>query len=114
MINMENQKEQTLNIELRTTDNAELKTAPGEFRRLYMTIEINREDLDSVVAYANIIGMEPDKLFEKSLHSGIKSLRNSMQSFAHTSIPDLIKRFAPVGGIPDAIQPVEDSTPSGS
>jgi hypothetical protein len=99
--------ENTPNIELKTAQNLEIKTANGEFKRLYVSIKTDKEAVDSVVAYANIIGMEPDKLFEKALHSGIKSLRNSMQGIGYTSIPELIARFAPAN-TPDVVQPLEE------
>lgn len=90
---MEDINNQTSNIELKTAQNIEQKRESGEFQRWYVTIRLEKNLLDSVVAYANMIGMEPDRLFEKVLYSGIKTLRGSLNNLPHTSIPKIIERY---------------------
>lgn len=93
---METEQKNQNKLESKTVQNIEQKTVNVDVSRTFVTIRLEKKSLDSVVAYANIIGINPDRLFEKVLYTGIKEIRGKLNQLPYISVPRLVERFQAV------------------
>ncbi|SNQ59807.1 hypothetical protein [Candidatus Methanoperedens nitratireducens] len=64
---METKQKKPSKLELKTAQKVEQKTVTVDVTRTFVTIRLEKESLDSVVAYANMIGVNPDRLSKGAL-----------------------------------------------
>ncbi|MDD5615230.1 MAG: hypothetical protein PHH85_03430 [Candidatus Methanoperedens sp.] len=74
-------------------DNIEQKVVTVEHEILYVKVKINKDHLDSVKVYADMIRLDEDSLLEQIMATGIKTIRGQINNLPYASTSKLIKRY---------------------